>query len=299
VDTAFAYEQLLCLRDGFPIDERVTMIQEEFMPRATLIARQMNDAERESKLAELTSTLREQVFGYFPQNSGAPAPEWGEELELWGRRVRKVSFEGWDGIKISGWYSLPAHMDDNARLPGVIAINSGDSFGWDPPLVGPEGYNWGERAVLVVDLLDSQTRTIDDSLAHQMRRQATIIGRSFDEMRVYELLRSVRLLRSMPEVDPSSVTITGRGALGVDGLYGALLAGGPPVKAVLESPTASHTEGPYFLGILRETDIPEVIALMGSRVKVVGETPSAVSDFMRESRRTDSWRVRSLAEALD
>ena len=248
-------------------------------------------------LEELASLLRERVFGYFPQDDHAPTPEWGEEFNLWGRRVRKVSYEGWDGIRINGWYSLPGHIDNETKLPAVLVINKGHSFSYVPPL-RPEGYDWGDRAVLAVELLDSGTRAIDDSLAHQMKRQALIIGRSFDGMRVYELLRSLQLLRSMPCVDASNVTVAGKGVLGIDGLYSALLSPGPPVKSVVDSPTASHIEGPYFLGILRETDIPEVISLLRPRVRVIGEIPTEIESYMRESHREEKWNFRNLAEAL-
>ena len=297
VDTSFTDEQLLCMRSGFPLDERLTGIHKEFMPRAALIPQQLNQSGREVRLEELASLLRERVFGYFPQDDHAPTPEWGEEFNLWGRRVRKVSYEGWDGIRINGWYSLPGHIDNETKLPAVLVINKGHSFSYVPPL-RPEGYDWGDRAVLAVELLDSGTRAIDDSLAHQMKRQALIIGRSFDGMRVYELLRSLQLLRSMHSVDASNVTVAGKGVLGIDGLYSALLSPGPPVKSVVDSPTASHIEGPYFLGILRETDIPEVISLLRPRVRVIGEIPTEIESYMQQTDPGEKWHFSNLAEAL-
>lgn len=297
VDTSFADKQLLCMRNGFPLDERLTRIHQKFMPRAKLIPKQLNESRRELRLAELTSRLRERVFGYFPQNDHAPTPEWGEKFKLWGRRVCEVSFESWDGIRIIGWYSLPEHTDNDTKLPAILVINRGEMIGYLPPLQ-PEGYDWGERAVLAVTLLDSGVRAIDDSLAHQMKRQATIIGRSFDGMRVYELLRSIQLLRSLPGVNPSDVTVVGKGVLGIDGLYSALLSPGPPVKSVVESPTASHIDGPYFLGILRETDIPEVISLLRPQVRIIGETPRGIETFMQETHQEEKWHFRNLAEAI-
>ena len=76
------------------------------------------------------------------------------------------------------------------------------------------------------------------------------------------MLRSVELLRSLPEVDADGVTIAGKGESGVNGLYAALLDGGV-ARVVLGSHPASHRQEPDYLGILRYTDIPEVIALMG------------------------------------
>ncbi len=61
----------------------------------------------------------------------------------------------------------------------------------------------------------------------------------------------------------------------MNGLYAAFLDGNVG-RIVLGSPPASHTQGPTYLGILRYTDIPEVVALMGSRVRLYGEIPAVL-----------------------
>lgn len=70
------------------------------------------------------------------------------------------------------------------------------------------------------------------------------------------------------------------------------------MKSVVDSPTPSHIEGPYFLGILRETDIPEVISLLRPRVSVIGETPTEIESYMRETHREEKWYFCNLAEAF-
>ncbi|MBW7997859.1 MAG: hypothetical protein FVQ81_15080 [Candidatus Glassbacteria bacterium] len=300
VDTSFSVSELQAMRDGFPLNERLTRIHEEFMPRAVAVPQKMSINERNDKLEQLAVRLGERVFGYFPSNERAPAPSWGEERVLWGRRIREVTFEGWDGIRISGQYSLPAQIENGTKLPAVLVIKNGEDISsWLRTLEKQEGYDWGDRAVLVVELLNIGYRAVDDSLEHQMRRQATIIGRSFDGMRVYEIIRSLDLLRSLDEVDNSRLTVSGRGALGVNGVYAALLAGGEPVKAVVESPPASHTQGPYYLGILRETDIPEVLSLMGPRLKVIGEVDAGLENYLLHAGAGDRWRRTTLQEVLD
>jgi hypothetical protein len=58
-------------------------------------------------------------------------------------------------------------------------------------------------------------------------------------------------------------------------LYAALLDGNVE-KVELTSPPPSHRQGPHYLGILRYTDIPEVVALMGEKVRLKGEIPAAM-----------------------
>lgn len=105
-----------------------------------------------------------------------------------------------------------------------------------------------------------------------MRRQAMVAGTTLESMQVYEILRSLELLRTLAEVDPERITITGKFEDGVNGLYAAVLDGKVD-SVILGSPPGSHRQGPHYLGILRHTDIPEVIGLMGQKVKLYGEIP--------------------------
>jgi hypothetical protein len=105
-----------------------------------------------------------------------------------------------------------------------------------------------------------------------------VMGTTLESMQVYELLRSLALLRSLPEVDPANVMIVGRGVTGINGAYAALLDGNVR-RVVISSPPASHREGPCYLGILRFTDVPELLALMHGRVRLYGEIPSVLPAY--------------------
>jgi cephalosporin-C deacetylase-like acetyl esterase len=142
--------------------------------------------------------------------------------------------------------------------------------------------------MLLVETLDRGSRALeqnlrsfsDDDPLHHMRRQAMVAGTTLDSMQVYEILRSLEFLRSMPEVDAARITVTGKGETGVNALYAALLDG-KVERVVLASPPASHRQGPCYLGILRYTDIPEVVALMGPKVRLYGEIPPVLGSLDR------------------
>jgi len=120
-----------------------------------------------------------------------------------------------------------------------------------------------KRAVLIVETLDRGSRALeqnlrsfsDDDPVHHMKRQAMVAGTTLESMQLYEVLRSLEFLRSLPEVDSSRITIAGKGETGVNGLYAALLDG-KVERIVLGTPPPSHRQGPTYLGILRYTDIP-------------------------------------------
>jgi hypothetical protein len=102
-----------------------------------------------------------------------------------------------------------------------------------------------------------------------------VAGTTLESMQVYEILRSLNLLRTLPSVDQSAITILGKGEDGVNGMYAALLDGAVR-RAVLQSPPASHLHGPHYLGVLRYTDIAATAALLSKKVLVYGEVPDAL-----------------------
>ena len=99
-----------------------------------------------------------------------------------------------------------------------------------------------------------------------------VAGTTLESMQVYEILRSLELLRTLPDVDAASITILGKGEDGVNGMYAALLDGRVR-RVILHSPPASHLRGPHYLGVLRYTDIPETAGLIPEAVRVYGEIP--------------------------
>jgi cephalosporin-C deacetylase-like acetyl esterase len=264
-------ESLVCFRNGLPLDERLTRVDEELI-----------QSKRAATLPEVTAILRNDVFRYFPAEPAPLDPQW-KSLPLAGSRmVRSVTFSSFDGIRARALLSLP--QGETSRLPALLVIDHRKGirvWGNEQPL---EANQWGKRAVLIVETLDRGTRALEQNLRsfadndalHHMKRQAMIAGTTIESMQVYEILRSIDLLRSLPEVDGSRITVTGRFEDGVNGLYASLLDGNIQ-KVILGSPPTSHLQGPHYLGILRHTDIPDVIKIMGTRVRLYGETARALS----------------------
>jgi hypothetical protein len=263
--------ELVCYRNGLPLDERLTSIDETLIPRRP----------RSGTINQLRTVLRAEVFRYFPAEPVALQPEWGEPLAAQGRTLRKVSFSSFDGLRVNGVYSLPAGAAASARLPALLLVDHRKGipvWGNEQPL---ERNQWGDRAVLLVETLDRGSRALeqnlrsfkDDDDLHHMKRQAMVMGTTLESMQVYEIMRALELLRSLPELDPARITVLGKGETGVNGMYAALLDG-KVRRVVLQSPPASHRQGPHYLGILRYTDIPETAHLLAGGVRVYGETPA-------------------------
>jgi len=296
-------ESLICFRDGPPLDERLTRIDEELIPASSF--RPTPAQRRQERIRSLAGALRTEVLRYFPEKESAFAPVWGEGKELTGRLHKKVSFNSFEDLRVQGIYSLPRTATARGKLPAVLIIDHRRGmprWGNEQPI---EANQWGERATLIVETLDRGTRSLernlrsfaDDDLLHHMKRQAMVVGTTIESMQLYEVLRSLAFLRSLPEVDPSNITIIGQGETGIHGLYAALLDGNVQ-RVVIGSPTASHRQGPTYLGILRYTDIPEVIGLLGNKVRLYGEIPSALQQFLAKGRVDKLLLAQSLSDAL-
>jgi cephalosporin-C deacetylase-like acetyl esterase len=263
-------ESLVCFREGLPLDERLTRVDEEFIPRG-----------RPTTAEALVAALNDEVFRYFPKRQTPLAPEWGEPATAQGRTVRSVTFSSFEGLRVRALYSLPVNA--TGGLPALVVVDDRKGirvWGNEQPI---ERIQWGKRAVLIVETLDRGTRALeqnlrsfsDDDALHHMRRQAMIMGTTIESMQVYEILRSLELLRTLPQIDGARITVAGRFESGINGLYAALLDGHVE-RVILGSPPASHRQGPHYLGILKYADIADVVGSMGKKVRVYGEVPDAL-----------------------
>jgi cephalosporin-C deacetylase-like acetyl esterase len=281
-----AADKLVCYRSGLPVDERLTRIDEELIPVGP--ARPLSEAERERRSKALIASLRNEVFRYFPRQPAPLQPEWGEETTSQGRAARRVSFTSLDGLRVKAIYSLPASAPAGTKLPALLIADHRRGipvWGNEQPL---ERNQWGSRAVLIVETLDRGSRALernlrsftDDDPVHHMKRQAMVAGTTLESIQVYEILRALELLRSLPNVDPAHIDILGKWDMSINGMYAAFLDGNVR-RVILHSPPVSHRQGPHYLGILRYTDIPEMASLLGHKVSAYGEVSPALGTVKR------------------
>lgn len=269
-------EALVCYRSGLPLAEKLTRIDEELIPvRAPQVAG-LSEAARAERRASLVKILRQEVFRYFPKQPPPFAAQWGEKSVGQGRLVQPVTFQSLEGLRVKAVYSLPESA--GRKLPALLVADHRRGipvWGNQQPL---ERNQWGDRAVLIVETVDTGSRALERNLrsfsdndpVHHMKRQAMIAGTTLESIQVYEILRALEFLRTLPEVDPERIAVAGKAEMGVNAMYAALLDGRVQ-RVVLQSPTGSHRQGPHYLGVLRYTDIPEVAALFGPALRVSGE----------------------------
>ena len=92
-------------------------------------------------------------------------------------------------------------------------------------------------------------------------------------MQVWDALRATKWLREELQTESRPVVLFAKSEMAVPALYATLLA--PEISQVIvrDLPT-SHNQAPPLLNVLRFTDIPEVSAVVGSRLCFLGGRPS-------------------------
>jgi hypothetical protein len=174
----------------------------------------------------------------------------------------RVQFASRDGVVIQGLLERPEDQG-RKRLPGLLYVASP---GEDTRTLRSffQNARQEECVRMVVYPRGVWPDSWEESFQRQVRRNAMHVGRTLDSLRLADVLQAVDLLQGEAGVDPSRVTVAGKGVSGVLGLYAALLD--PEVlQVVLLNPPTSHVDGPVFLNILRHLDIPEAAALLAPR----------------------------------
>jgi dienelactone hydrolase len=98
----------------------------------------------------------------------------------------------------------------------------------------------------------------------EIERTASWIGRTVASMQVWDILRTVEWLAGEEKLSPTSLSVYGKGEMGIVGLYAALFDGRISQVILRDSPE-THRRGPALLNVLRITDTPEAAAALAPR----------------------------------
>jgi cephalosporin-C deacetylase-like acetyl esterase len=257
-------------------EDRTLTIHEDFFtpPAPPAIAHKTALEQTRRKVVE---ALREKTFGAFPTE---PPLDAKVEFEFssgssTGCRFAFTSEEGWrlhGRLTIADGTKRPAPAVVALRLPGEDR-NATD--GW----VGRVRAAW---AKVVVEPRGTGETAWSENLQWHLRRAAAWTGRTLASMRVWDTLRALQAVRSLPQVDAKQVSLAARGEMAAVALYAALLDG--QVRTLfLESPPAtqnahSQRDGKgaalEMLNCLRITDLAPVAGLLyPTELVFVGECP--------------------------
>ena len=230
-------------------------VQELLIPTARLEAYD-NLHEWERKRAEIMRNLREVVFRNMPAETKGVKKIEGEH--------GSYAIETEPGILVGMISYIPESMGPKQRAILYIA-SEGDTEAsgiWTFMKAYPfKGYAASRHMVFP---RGTGTRIWSTPQKKKYRRTAMLVGRTVDDMRLYDVLCAVDQVASHPSFDGTELTVAGKGAAGILGAYAALLDH-RITRVILHSPPLSHKNSPIFLNILRYTDIPQALAMLAPR----------------------------------
>jgi hypothetical protein len=97
-----------------------------------------------------------------------------------------------------------------------------------------------------------------------VERTAVWVGRTIAAMQIWDTLRAVEWAVNEEKISVTSISIYGKGEMGIAALYAGLFDE-RVTQVILNGAPGSHWQGPALLNILRLTDIPEVAGAFAPR----------------------------------
>ena len=263
---------------GPPPGDRTKTIQESFIKVAAAPA--INTAaDLQRQRATVRSFLREKTFAAFPKNTPLFDLKWEFRTKDGGKYGRDIySFvpeKGWRLRLDIRWNHPP-----NEAHPLMIVLRSPGEKRWQSEGFASEIDSQWNIAYLEVRGVGAAGWS--DALQWHIRRASAWTGRTIASMRVYDLLRSIELLRSVDGVDENDIGIAARGEMSVVALYAALLDGrtsalrlaNPPATQNAPSRADGRGDAIEMLNCLRITDAPQVAGLLfPEKITMLGDIP--------------------------
>jgi hypothetical protein len=96
-----------------------------------------------------------------------------------------------------------------------------------------------------------------------------LLGQTLDGMRVWDVRRALRGLRAVDGYEQVPIWCQAEREMSGIALYATLFERNIVKRLDLYDLPQSHREGPTFLNVLRQTDIPLTVAFASQRTKVV------------------------------
>ncbi|MEX0883419.1 MAG: hypothetical protein WDZ72_08095, partial [Cyclobacteriaceae bacterium] len=273
-------DTLRVYKDGPPSDDKTSNIQNEF-----ILLQTPPEIETEEALMAFQDTVRTylktRTFGAFPETP----VDFKGKLEYQTADLAKFGRSTYSYITEKGWrikLELYYRRDPENKEPLVVILRSPGEERW-----GSESF--ANRIARGQNVAYVEVRGVGEfgwapELNWHVRRATAWTGRTIASMQVYDALRSLEFVRTLPGVDPQKVRLAAREEMGVVALYSAFLDE-QCEQVILQNPPGSHDrESPVngrdfpleLLNVLRITDLYQLPALVSpTRTVFEGDIPEA------------------------
>ncbi|AKP52776.1 alpha/beta hydrolase [Cyclobacterium amurskyense] len=225
--------------------------------------------------------LKTRTFGAFPDSALAFDGEMiyrTADLSKFGNNTYSFNSEkGWR-LKVDIFYRQP----QEEKSPLLLVLRSPGEERWES-----EGY--ANKMAENHNIAYLEVRGVGEvgwapELNWHVRRAAAWIGRTKASMQVYDAMRALEFCRTLPEVDPTKISIAGRDGMATIAMYAALMdekcesmyLSNPPETHNQTSPKNGRDFALELLNVLRITDAYQIPALAyPTKTYLLNEIPPA------------------------
>lgn len=313
-----------------PSDERVTRIQETFVPTA-VVSTARNPEEWVRLRDGWLKTLRERSFRGWPEVRPESVPELNAQMlekgTVSGTDLYVAEFTSQEQVRLRV-YGLGARAGqirrlivrllDEASFPVWVEAVSGvfkEMLGAEKELLAKSDRKADPEAVRLMREeiaatlkagesglcyfaprgLGADTWSATDKNRIHLLRRFNLLGQTVDGMRVWDVRRMVSAIRLFDAVRDLPIELEASGNMAVNALYASLFIDNVE-ELRLERLPASHRKGPDYLNVLRHLDIPQALAMAveRSRVRLSGAEDEA-GRYAADTIRKLGWNEERLA----
>ena len=256
-------EALACLTQ-IPKDTINFNVQNHFTAPVTL-KKPASRSAWEQRREQLMTQLKEKTFRWLPAEKVPFESKVSKNTGGWHVRYgyadyKDRSIQSEAGVRIRAQLLTPKKSPSDAPLLIYVRRAADSFYGSDVDELLPL---MGRYTVLTLNPRLSEL-TMSPADYADVERSAVWVGRTIAAMQVWDILRTVQWAVSEERLSPSSISVYGKGEMGIVALYAGLFD--ERIKQViLNDPPGSHWQGPALLNVLRVTDIAEVAAAFAPR----------------------------------
>jgi dienelactone hydrolase len=287
--TRFFSSEQLKVFDSLPADERTSRIDESFLPVSNPELPR-NSADWQDQCRSWKAVLAEKVFRGWP-DTPPPLHLVTRGVETRGlSRIEVYAFTSQHDVQLRFYITIP-DMSARATALRLTVLDQNDWRNWvikhgpqfpkalrleqqfvgsssksDSAAVAPG--NSGEIQVCFAPRgLGLDAWSGNERKQTQIRRRFMLLGQTVDGMRVWDIRRAIKALRSIEELRGLPITLEAESAMAVNAAYAAIFEPGVETLRLAEVP-ASHRTGPDYLNVLRFLDVSEALAMAANTAHV-------------------------------
>lgn len=266
-----------------PADEKVTKVDEFFVPAATSPGELRTQKEWVAYRDDVMKALRSDCFRAWPTDVAKAAATAPATVVADGLALSSLQFESEPGIPLTLWLLQRDGLKPEELE--LVVLNVLDDAAWKDfssmaaaafpaqfagAKAAPDALKeergmllkskWAMAYVAPRAIGPQSWEQLSANKQTQLRRRLLLIGESLEGGQVWDVQQAAATLRAVPGFSRVPLWMQSQNIMAANTLYAALFI--PDVKRLdLHGLPVSHREGPIYLNVLRHLDLPQAAAL--------------------------------------